>query len=70
MIYFTNVSWLSRVSVLKRVLELRAKMKRFTEDDRMNLAFLVNIAQQVNTLNLKLQVPGQLITAVYESVKA
>jgi len=30
----------------------------------------VDITQELNVLNLKLQGPGQLITAVYESVKA
>ncbi|KAA0714572.1 General transcription factor II-I repeat domain-containing protein 2 [Triplophysa tibetana] len=36
----------------------------------MDLAFLVDITQELNVLNLKLQDPGQLITAAYESVKA
>ncbi len=36
----------------------------------MDLAFLVDITQVLNILNLKLQGPGQLITAAYESVKA
>ncbi len=36
----------------------------------MDLAFLVDITQEPNILNLKLQGPGQLITAAYESVKA
>nr|XP_029138732.1 immunoglobulin epsilon heavy chain-like [Labrus bergylta] len=36
----------------------------------MDLAFLVDITQQLNILNLKLQGPDQLITAAYESVKA
>ncbi|KAA0714429.1 General transcription factor II-I repeat domain-containing protein 2 [Triplophysa tibetana] len=36
----------------------------------MDLSCLVDITQELNVLNLKLQGPGQLITAVYESVKA
>lgn len=36
----------------------------------MDLAFLVDITQERNVLNLKLQGPGQLITAAYDSVKA
>ncbi len=36
----------------------------------MEDAFLVDITQELNVLNLKLQGPGQLITAAYESVKA
>ncbi|XP_073714015.1 general transcription factor II-I repeat domain-containing protein 2B-like [Misgurnus anguillicaudatus] len=81
-LYFTEVRWLSRGNVLKRFFELRAEVKRFMEDGRMDvpefddpkwvmdLAFLVDITQELNILNLKLQGPGQLITAAYESVKA
>ncbi|KAK0145575.1 General transcription factor II-I repeat domain-containing protein 2 [Merluccius polli] len=81
-LYFTEVRWLSRGNVLKRFFELRAEVKRFMEDGRldvpeldnpkwiMDLAFLVDITQQLNILNLKLQGPSQLITTAYESVKA
>ncbi|KAL0148361.1 hypothetical protein M9458_056341 [Cirrhinus mrigala] len=81
-LYFTEVRWLSRGNVLKRFFELRTEVKRFMEDGRMDvpefddpkwvmdLAFLVDITQELNILNLKLQGPGQLITAAYESVKA
>lgn len=81
-LYFTEVRWLSRGNVLKRFFELKAEVKRFMEDGRMDvpefddpkwvmdLAFLVDITQELNVLNLKLQGPGQLITAAYESVKA
>ncbi|XP_056121755.1 general transcription factor II-I repeat domain-containing protein 2-like [Rhinichthys klamathensis goyatoka] len=82
-LYFTEVRWLSRGNVLKRFFDLRAEVKRFMEDGRMDvpefddpkwvmdLAFLVDITQELNILNLKLQGPGQLITAAaYESVKA
>ncbi len=74
--------WLSRGNVLKRFFDLRTEVKRFMEDGRMNvpefddpkwvmdLAFLVDITQELNVLNLKLQGPGQLITAAYERVKA
>lgn len=36
----------------------------------MDLEFLVDITQELNILNLKLQGPSQLITTVYDSVKA
>lgn len=36
----------------------------------MGPAFLVDITQELNILNLKLHGPGQLITAAFESVKA
>ncbi|XP_065818648.1 general transcription factor II-I repeat domain-containing protein 2 [Labrus bergylta] len=82
-LYFTDVCWLSRGNVLKRFFELRAEVRRFMENGRTDvpdlhdpkwvmhdLAFLVDITQQLNILNLKLQGPDQLITAAYESVKA
>ena len=68
--------------MLKRFFELRDEVKTFMEDGRldvpelddpkwiMDLAFLVDITQHLNILNLKLQGPGQLITTAYESVKA
>ncbi|MBN3281368.1 GT2D2 protein, partial [Polyodon spathula] len=36
----------------------------------MDLAFLVDITQELNNLNLKLQGPGQLVTTVFDDVKA
>lgn len=82
MLYFTEVRWLSRGNVLKRFFELRTEVKTFIEEGKldlpelddpmwlMDLAFLVDITQQLNTLNLKLQGPGQLVTAASENVKA
>ncbi len=72
-LYFTEVRWLSRGNVLKRFFDLRTEVKRFMEDGRMDvpefddpkwvmdLAFLVDITQELNVLNLKLQGPGQLM---------
>ncbi len=80
-LYFTEVHWLSRGNVLKIIFELRTEVKRFMEDGRMDvpefddpkwvmdLAFLVDITQELNVLNLKLKGPGQLITAAYESAQ-
>lgn len=34
-----------------------------------DLDFLVDITQKLNTLHLKLQGPGQLVTAAFENVK-
>ncbi|KAE8280139.1 General transcription factor II-I repeat domain-containing protein 2 [Larimichthys crocea] len=36
----------------------------------MDLAFLVDITQELNVLNKKLQGPGQLVSAAYDSVRA
>lgn len=65
--------------MLKRFL-LRTEVKGFMENSRLDvpeldekwimyLAFLVDIRQELNTLNLQLQGPGQLISTAYESVK-
>ncbi len=54
----------------KRFFDLKTEVKRFMEDGRMDvpefddpkwvmdLAFLVDITQELNVLNLKLQGPG------------
>ncbi|KAJ8248095.1 hypothetical protein GJAV_G00238250 [Gymnothorax javanicus] len=81
-LYFTEVRWLSRGNVLKRFFELRAEVKAFMEKDGMavpvlsdpkwlmDLAFLVDITQELNVLNKKLQGQGQLVSATYDNVRA
>lgn len=66
-LYFTRVRWLSRGNVLKRVFELKTEVKAFVEKDGMavpvlsdqkwlmDLAFLVDITQELNVLNKRLQ---------------
>ncbi|KAM9299514.1 general transcription factor II-I repeat domain-containing protein 2-like [Gastrophryne carolinensis] len=78
-LYFTEVRWLSRGSVLKRFFELRAEVKAFMEKDGasvpllsdpkwlMDLAFLVDITHELNVLNKRLQGQGQLVSAAYDS---
>ncbi|KAM6943949.1 general transcription factor II-I repeat domain-containing protein 2A [Lycodopsis pacificus] len=81
-LYFTEVRWLSRGNALKRFFELRAEVKAFMEKDGMavpvlsdpkwlmDLAFLVDITQELNVLNKKLQGHGQLVSAAYDNVRA
>ncbi|XP_069792252.1 LOW QUALITY PROTEIN: general transcription factor II-I repeat domain-containing protein 2-like [Narcine bancroftii] len=81
-LYFTKVRWLSRGNILKRYFELRAEVKAFMEKDGvavpvlsdskwlMDLAFLVDITNELNVLNKKLQGQGQLVSAAYDNVRA
>ncbi|XP_074513446.1 general transcription factor II-I repeat domain-containing protein 2A-like [Sebastes fasciatus] len=81
-LYFTEVRWLSRGNVLKRLFELRAEVKAFMEKDGvavpvlsdpkwlMDLAFLVDITHELNVLNKKLQGQGQLVSAAYDNLRA
>uniref|UniRef100_A0A8D2Q113 General transcription factor II-I repeat domain-containing protein 2-like n=1 Tax=Varanus komodoensis TaxID=61221 RepID=A0A8D2Q113_VARKO len=80
-LYYTEVHWLSRGNVLKRFFELRAEVETFMEKDGMavpvlsdpkwlmDLAFLVDITQELNVLNKKLQSQGQLVNAAYDNVR-
>ncbi|CAM4718322.1 unnamed protein product [Lepidochelys kempii] len=75
-LYFTDMRWLNRGSTLKRFFELKTEVKRFMGEIKMpvpqsedhkwmtDLAFLVDVTQELNILNLKMQGPGQLVTAV------
>ena len=82
-LYYTEVHWLSKGGqVLKRFYELRAEVKTFMEKDGMavpvlsdpkwlvDLAFLVDIIQELNVLNKKLQGQAQLVSAAYDNVRA
>ncbi|KAG6923188.1 GTF2I repeat domain containing 2, partial [Chelydra serpentina] len=51
--------------------EIKMPVPQFEDHKWMrDLAFLVDVTQELNILNLKLKVPGQLVTAVYDNVRA
>jgi hypothetical protein len=72
-LYYTEVRWLSRGRMLKRVYDLKLEINLFlntkgksfpqlTDHDRMcDFAFCVDIAQYLNELNRNLQGTNQLI---------
>ncbi|XP_043437632.1 general transcription factor II-I repeat domain-containing protein 2-like isoform X1 [Prionailurus bengalensis] len=80
LLYYTKVRWLSRGMVLKRFFELIKEIDVFmsskgkplpqltSEDWIRDLAFLVDITNHLNTLNISLQRRSQVVTQMYDSV--
>ena len=78
--YYTEVRWLSRGKMLKRMFESKDAIQTFMEskgngvDEFMNeewiedFAFLVDITTHLNELNSRLQRKGQLIHSVFDHV--
>ncbi len=81
-LYHSVVRWLSRGNVLKRCFALREEIGLFLAVKGKDvpelcdpifvskLAFLTDLTDPLNVLNLKLQGPKQLITMMYDSVKS
>ena len=80
--YYSEVRWLSRGNCLKRFYNLLHEIQLFVEMKdhhvpelqneswQMDLAFLVDITTHLNELNTKLQGKNQLVTQLYEHIKA
>jgi hypothetical protein len=81
-IYWSNIRWLSRGKVLRRFFDLKEKIVLFLSEKSTNieelndsnfifdLAFLADLTQYLNDLNIKLQGRDHLITALYSHIKA
>ncbi len=64
LLFYSKVRWLSKGNVMNRVFELRGELKLFLEMQGSHfnvvlweprLAYLADISEQLNRLNLKLQ---------------
>ncbi|XP_076232931.1 general transcription factor II-I repeat domain-containing protein 2-like [Calliopsis andreniformis] len=81
-IFNTEVRWLSRGIMLKRVYDLKNEIKLFLEmknypfpqfDDEnwmCDFAFCVDITQHLNKLNVNLQEKNKIVTEMFDKVKA
>ena len=72
LLYYTEVRWLSRGNVLKRFMAMKENDIPELSNPTFisNLAFLTDLADHLNTLNRSLQGPKQVITIMYDCVKA
>ncbi|MBN3299432.1 GT2D2 protein, partial [Amia calva] len=78
----TEVCWLSLGIVLRKFVELRGEIRLFLQNKGRqiselsdeswlcDLAFLCDVTEHLNTLNMKLQGRKQVITEMHDSVKA
>ena len=80
--YHTDVRWLSRGTVLKRFYELRCEIQIFMEEKgkevhelndifwMKDLAFMVDITDHLNHLNIQMQGKNKLVTEFYDLIRA
>lgn len=78
MLYHMKVRWLSHGMMLKRFFELRKEIDLFLSpkgkslpqlrDWIRDLAFLVDIINHLNSLNISLQIRSQVVTQMYDSI--
>lgn len=81
-LYYTEVRWLSRGRVLRRFYELLPEINAFLHSKdktvpelidpewKWHLAFLTDVTEILNSLNLQLQGQGKLICDMYSHIKA
>jgi hypothetical protein len=81
MIYHSEVRWLNRGKILKQIYDLRKEVQLFVdmkgkplpefsdEDWISDFAFLMDMTQHLNDLNLQLQGINQLVNYIFTHVK-
>ncbi|XP_053785831.1 general transcription factor II-I repeat domain-containing protein 2B [Desmodus rotundus] len=82
LLYYTEIKWLSRGLVLKRFFESLEEIDSFmssrgkpipqlsSRDWVKDLAFLVDMTMHLNTLNASLQGHSQIVTQMYDFIRA
>ncbi|XP_014404013.1 PREDICTED: general transcription factor II-I repeat domain-containing protein 2B isoform X3 [Myotis brandtii] len=82
LLYYTEIKWLSRGLVLKRFFESLEEIDSFmssrgkplpqlsSQDWVRDLAFLVDMTMHLNTLSLSLQGHSQIVTQMYDLIRA
>ncbi|XP_073332529.1 general transcription factor II-I repeat domain-containing protein 2-like [Pagrus major] len=81
-LYYTEIRWLSRGRVLRRFYDLLPEINTFLQSKgemvqeltdqewKWHLAFLTDVTEMLNHLNVQLQGKGKLISDMYSPIKA